>query len=408
MAHEWRTGGIGCFAFSPDGKYVATNDWAGDTVIYEIAPWRALRELPSAARCLAFSPDGSTLAIGSQDHAVHLWNWDHASNWRTWRGHDFVVTDIVWRQDGSHVYSGGMDGRINVWHVHASVPSKPEMRLDRVIGDLPGTGHLLCQNTAAELVIYDPGTEEILSTLPVPPGIAMLRLTEDRRAIHFVAGPETAAPRLVRMALPAGTVERETTLAGPLAPGHRRISADGTRIAVIGEKGIREAWDGLTGQRLHRSTTDRNIPEHASLAAGGSVIWEHGIESGFSAWSWPDWQLLWRKDQLHGKLFSNDATTFIACAQKDGVVTIHSLSDGAKLGTLTGHGTQVYEMDYSPDSTRLVTVCERETRLWALTTMSEVANLGTFRYARTIRFTADGSRLIIHLAGRRPHLLPAK
>ena len=65
------------------------------------------------------------------------------------------------------------------------------------------------------------------------------------------------------------------------------ISADGSRLAIVGEKGIREAWDGLTGALLHRSTTSRNIPGYAAFSPDGETLWEFGTNSGFSAWAWP-------------------------------------------------------------------------------------------------------------------------
>lgn len=405
VTQQWKTGGSDCFAFSPDGKYVATNDWAGDTVIYDISAWECIRRLPSAARCLAFSPDGKLLAAGGLDHAVRTWDWNFAGDWRPWRGHDAVVTSVAWSPKGQ-VYSAGADGKINVWDRFAAVVIPPDVPLENVAGDLPGKGLILCRNHAEALSLFDPATAAFRATVPLPPAICGLRFTSERNSLLFITAPDGAPARLVRMALPSGKIERETSFAGPLSPGHTFISADGSRLAIVGEKGVREAWDGLTGALLHRSTTSRNIPGYAAFSPDGKTLWEFGANSGFSAWAWPDWRPLWRKDHVQGRLFFDDRVTLVACAQEDGAVTVYRMSDGEKLGTFTGHSTQVYDVGFSPDGKQLVTTDEREARLWDLPTMREAANLGPFRYVKSIRFTADGTRLIVHSPGRAPELLP--
>jgi WD40 repeat protein len=64
------------FAFSPDGKLMATEYESGSTVIWDVATRKEHQRLlghESDIRCLAISPDGRRIATGSADTTVLVW-----------------------------------------------------------------------------------------------------------------------------------------------------------------------------------------------------------------------------------------------------------------------------------------------------------------------------------------------
>jgi WD40 repeat protein len=72
-------GTICCVAFSPDGKTLALAGGAGpgEIRLWEVATGKAratLRGHAQAVCSVAFSPDGQTLASGSEDNTIKLWN----------------------------------------------------------------------------------------------------------------------------------------------------------------------------------------------------------------------------------------------------------------------------------------------------------------------------------------------
>lgn len=68
---------IAGFAFSPDGKTIATGGWDGIVRLWEVATGKERRALAGHigyVNCLAFSPDGKKLASGSQDTTALIWD----------------------------------------------------------------------------------------------------------------------------------------------------------------------------------------------------------------------------------------------------------------------------------------------------------------------------------------------
>lgn len=66
---------------------------------------------------LAFSPDSSTLASGSADSSVCLWNTADGSLRAVLQGHSDTVYSVAFTPDGKHVVSCSFDGTILFWDV---------------------------------------------------------------------------------------------------------------------------------------------------------------------------------------------------------------------------------------------------------------------------------------------------
>jgi predicted NACHT family NTPase len=113
-------------AFSPDGRSLASaggqhfGEKAGDTSVHlwELATGQERGRLGGNHRlgmCLAFAPNGNSLALGSSDGAVRLWDTIAGKELRRFEGHRGVVKSVAFSGDGKRLVSGSADTTVLIW-----------------------------------------------------------------------------------------------------------------------------------------------------------------------------------------------------------------------------------------------------------------------------------------------------
>ena len=83
--------------------------------------WRCVHTLvghSQAVTSIAFSPDGATLASGSEDKTIEMWKLDAGKRWYTLTGHSDWVTCVAFSPDGATLASGGRDKTIQIWDLN--------------------------------------------------------------------------------------------------------------------------------------------------------------------------------------------------------------------------------------------------------------------------------------------------
>ena len=157
--------GIGSFAFSPDGRTLATENADGTITFWEVASGKERSRMgkafaqppganqrgmaymvmidgisvgpgePAGSVGLTFSPDGRALAVRGPDRSVRVWDVVAAKEIGQFKGHTGRVETVAFALDGKTLASGATDTTILLWNVIG--PMKGLSKLQPV--ELPAT-----------------------------------------------------------------------------------------------------------------------------------------------------------------------------------------------------------------------------------------------------------------------------
>lgn len=125
---------VSAIAFSPDGRLLASASFDRTVRLYLLPSSQPseLRSLPNLQAtalhttlsghcghvfCVAFSPDGKTIATGSNDNTIKLWDTNSGQATRTLLGHSWSVVAVAFSPDGETLLSGSWDKTVKIWKV---------------------------------------------------------------------------------------------------------------------------------------------------------------------------------------------------------------------------------------------------------------------------------------------------
>lgn len=167
-------GGIECFTFSPDGRYLASaNGNEGTVIVWDIARKQqigeTLHDYYSEGHCIFdFSPDGKTLAYtsgtslqpGSIDSNIAVWD---IVNWQSIKeplqGFGHMIYDISFSPDGGIFAAVGVGNYLKVWNTdNWQVISEERMGHDGGISSLsfnPDGKSFATSGTDSNILVWD-------------------------------------------------------------------------------------------------------------------------------------------------------------------------------------------------------------------------------------------------------------
>ncbi|HAG79853.1 MAG TPA: serine/threonine protein kinase [Cyanobacteria bacterium UBA12227] len=112
--------GVNSVAISPNGNTLASGSDDKTIGLWDLNRGKVISILTGhsqAVNSVAFSPDGTQLASGSDDQTIKVWNWQNKEEIYTLSGHSHKVKSVAFSPDGKLLASGSWDKTVKLWDV---------------------------------------------------------------------------------------------------------------------------------------------------------------------------------------------------------------------------------------------------------------------------------------------------
>jgi len=302
-----------------DSRYLWRWDWDRTLAGGDAEP---LMRHSGEAWAVAYSPDGSLLATGSndttEDKTIKVWDARTKKLLHGWQGHDATVTGLAFSPDGELLASSSLsfDFGVRLWNARNGT-------LITTL-DWPGAGARAIAFDRSGRFLAAAGNAGVVCVWKMPErSKAWASVTHQQDRIHSVA-----------------------------------FSPDGNQLATGGDDSVLRIWEAASGLKVAETRLASELFSIAYDPSGRliAVATEEGEISLLDPKTLCVRQTLQGDGvQLHRLAFSPDGRTLAAGGDGRSLRLWHPEA-GHELLSLNGHQAQVNAVAFSPDGSELVSV----------------------------------------------------
>ncbi|MFJ4536690.1 helix-turn-helix domain-containing protein [Streptomyces tibetensis] len=381
------TGAVSDLALSPDGRTLAAGTIDSEVRLFDLTGSGEPLPLAQTSRVvsLTFGPDNRSLAVGSSDSSIQLW-----TRLPRLTGHHDVINRFQFSSDRKLGVTASSDKTAGIWDL--SRPADPVLR-----------GRAQCQGRHILGAAFSPDFRLLALTTY---GLGKGKNHQTPICLWNLAAPHT--PRLLG----------HMTSNGHSSVNCAAFSNDGRTLVTAGNSGNVTVWDvsnpsaphqlhDLSDGRFYAVMDCGFLPHSDTLAiatyAAGVELWKvtaHHPARKIAALPGPPQTVSLAVDQ---------DGTLLAAGGTDRRTHLWNITDPEKprsLPPLSGHTATVSKADFSPSRPRrLITSTGASTdpvRLWDLTSPQHPRLIGRLLGPLGLgAFAHDGTTVLITTAGRR-------
>jgi WD40 repeat protein len=335
-------------------------------------------------------------------------------------GHTAYVGGVAFSPDGSYLATGSDDGTARIWDI--SPGGNQEILTQaghsdwfRRIAYSPDGARLATTNGDGQAIILDAGTGETLLTLAHPGGLVSEAVFSPDGTLLATAGDDNTArvwgAKDGRELLTL-TGHEEGPPVGGMFSGIRAVafSPDGKLLASAGVDGQARLWDVESGERVLALQVHPDgigvtrlafSPDGKRLAAASDAHPVEGNPEGgrplVKVWDLASGQELYTVAGLPNRTwalaFSPNGSKLVVPFEGK-AVKLYDAASGVESLSLAVPGGNVLAVAFSPDGALLATGGDEPPKLWDLATGQELTTfVGHRAMVNGLAFSPDGRRL---------------
>ena len=428
--------------YSPDGKYFALGS-LGDTKVrlFDANTFELIQvfEHPDTACCVAFSPDGKSIATAGGDSIVRLWDLETGQVIRKITGHHAGFEDLRFSPDGRYLITANDDqtsrifevatgktlrifnsrtavqaglfthdgkfvlttnlGEVDIWSLETSpggmIFSADDQPIRKasfspdgkrvVTASNDSTARIWDTASGKTLLILNGHTAAVTDAVFSPDGKLILTGSDDTFAILWDASTGAELRRFEG---------HSDTIAKVL------FSLDGKYIVTASSDGTARVWETQTGKLL-TTYTNQNSNEliRAAFSPDGKTVATTGGDKTTHIWDPMTGKDLMvfkgHTDKVTGVAFSPDGKVLLT-ASWDGTARLWDVATGKELRQFIGHTGTVFGAAFSPNGKYVLTGgADQTARLWDAQTGQEIRRFtGHTDEVRYVAFSPDGKYIL--------------
>ncbi|CAE6485448.1 unnamed protein product [Rhizoctonia solani] len=358
IVHEGHTRGVTSVAFSPDGKSVASGSFDNTIRMWDALSPSQIGEPLTGHHdkiwSISYSALGNVIASGSWDKTIRLWD---VNTHRQMEGHTEGVLSVAFSPDGKSLVSGSYDQTIRMWDAFSPSPIGEPLRghstyvysisyspLGNIIasGSNDKTIRLWDVNTGRQLDEPLRGSYTFLSVAFSP----------DAKLIASDYGP---GGRTIQL----WDVEKRKLASDPFK-GHTQVvrsvgfSPDGTRVVSGSNDETIRVWDVERGTTIVGPLKRHlNLVSSVAFSPDGSQILSCSFDFTLRLWDTRSGRTIGNPYQGHtGNVHSvafSPCGTYVTSGGQDKTVRLWDMRTGRQLDQpFDEHSDWVYSVAFSP------------------------------------------------------------